>query len=148
MRGGGATAPDIPGPTRSNLSQATATGPHCGPSFTYRGATIHSSKQRMMHGLVDGPPDLPGTWAGIGSVGAIVKVLDAWLGHRTLPAPYVLPREKKLRGGRLAGETCWPPFLRSGRRECQHILGVLAARDQNRFGVVKPSPLNRNVDFP
>ena len=59
-----------------------------GTSLTYRGATIHPNVQRTMHGLVDGPPDLPGTWAGIGSVGAIVKVLDGWLDHRTLPAPY------------------------------------------------------------
>ncbi|WP_458097361.1 hypothetical protein [Roseomonas sp. WA12] len=80
--------------TRHELRVTADPGLHGGPSFSYRGATIHSNKQRTLHGLFNGPPDMPGLWGEIGSVDHIIYVLDIWLDHGKLPLPYVLAKPR------------------------------------------------------
>lgn len=86
-RADGALPLDVP--TRIDLSRRpeptplTATGPHGGPSYTHRGATIdclpggHVCRLRM-----EGHP-LDGTW--FGAPGTIPYLVDLWLDHRQLP---------------------------------------------------------------
>ena len=76
-------------PTRHDIRQTTATGPHGGPSWSYRGALIHSNPRGTLFGLEGGPADLPGNWTGVGSAKVLTRVLDGWLDRRRLPAPYI-----------------------------------------------------------
>ena len=69
----------------------TQTGKFGGPSYEYRGATLHANTKETLWYMEGGPEDLPGFWRGVGNMAVLVRVLDAWLDHRTLPAPYVMP---------------------------------------------------------
>jgi hypothetical protein len=54
-------------------------GQHGGPTYSYRGATIHSNKQGTLfklelHGLT-------GEWNGMGNLTLPCRVVDSWLDH-------------------------------------------------------------------
>jgi hypothetical protein len=61
-------------------------GQHGGPTYSYRGATIHSNKQGTLFKLdIDG---LPGTWNGLGNLKLPMSLVDSWLDHGRLPPHY------------------------------------------------------------
>ncbi|WP_139281283.1 hypothetical protein [Muricoccus roseus] len=78
-------------PVRHELRQTATAGAHDGPSWTYRGATIHSNQKGTLFALDGGPADLPGSWLGVGTKELLVRVVDAWLDHRRLPQGYRVP---------------------------------------------------------
>ncbi|MFH5926149.1 hypothetical protein [Roseomonas xinghualingensis] len=69
----------------------TQSGKFGGPTWSYRGATLLANSKETLWYLEGGPEDLPGFWRGVGNMSMLVRVLDAWLDHRTLPQGYVLP---------------------------------------------------------
>lgn len=75
------------------LTELTPTGPHGGPSWTYRGVTIHANEAKKVFGIQNPPARMPGTWGGLGNIELAQKVIDAWLDNGRLPAPYVNPRD-------------------------------------------------------
>jgi hypothetical protein len=73
--------------------QITPTGKMGGPSWDYRGVTIHSNERGTLFSMEHLPPGLSGRWSGVGSRGHLQEVVDAWLDTGRLPAPYVTPEQ-------------------------------------------------------
>jgi hypothetical protein len=82
----------ITDPTRHELRPTATAGAHGAPSWTYCVATIHLSPKGTLFALEGGPADLPGNWLGVRTKELLVRVLDAWLGHRRLPPGYGVPQ--------------------------------------------------------
>jgi hypothetical protein len=63
-----------------------------GPTYDYRGAAILSNKQgtNLAFSLEGFPHGKAGRWGGIGNIAEIRRVVNAWLDHGRLPAPYVM----------------------------------------------------------
>jgi hypothetical protein len=66
-------------------------GPHGGPSWLYRGVTIHSNVAKAVFAMEKPPPGLPGSWNGMGSLSQAQAIIDAWLDRQTLPPGYRVP---------------------------------------------------------
>ena len=78
-------------PDGQELCVTAENGVHGGPSYSYRGATIHSNKHGTLFSLAGGPRGLPGRWASVRSLDLILPVVDRWLDRGKLPAPDVDP---------------------------------------------------------
>ncbi|MBP0443149.1 hypothetical protein J8J14_00020 [Roseomonas sp. SSH11] len=86
--------PDAPSPApRPEPKLLAQQGKHGGPSWTYRGATIHSNEKGTLFSLENGPADLPGQWNGVGTKQLLIRVLDSWLDEGKLPPPYSRPSQ-------------------------------------------------------
>lgn len=77
-------------PATTDQPRVTANpGPLGGPRYAYRGAVMDANDKATLFSLrLDG---LPGNWASLGSLAACVRICDAWLDTKRLPAPYVTP---------------------------------------------------------
>ena len=62
-----------------------------GPTYDYRGAVIFSNEKGTVFNFsLKGFPHRPnGFLGGIGRIGEVVRLVDAWLDTGKLPAPYV-----------------------------------------------------------
>jgi hypothetical protein len=66
-------------------------GPHGGPTYDNRGASIVSNEKGTSFSLaLEGfPHGSRGYWGGIGNTAEIVRLVDAWLDTGKLPPPHV-----------------------------------------------------------
>ncbi|NOG73718.1 hypothetical protein [Roseicella sp. DB1501] len=64
-------------------------GPWGGPTRRYRDVPIEANEKETVFGFhLHGHPMERGSF---GSVDALIRIIDAWLDTRTLPAPYRMP---------------------------------------------------------
>jgi hypothetical protein len=83
----------LPEPTRHELRLTAQEGKHGGPTWSYRGALIHSNRKQTLFYLEGEPADLPGgLWSGVGNKELLMGVLDSWIDHGKLPVPYLMPK--------------------------------------------------------
>lgn len=66
-------------------------GPHGGPSWLYRGVTIHSNPAKAVFAMEKPPLGLSGRWVGMGSLSQAQAIIDVWLDRQTLPLGYRSP---------------------------------------------------------
>lgn len=100
-------APGGPHPPPRRLArQGPSPYPHWGPSYAYRGATIHTNKRETYFLFsLEGFPE--GGWSGLGSLWAVTCLVDSWLDEGRLPPHY------RRRGPLRAQLPTVPPSLRT-----------------------------------
>ena len=73
------------------LRQVEATGRHGGPVWEYRGARIETSGARHQTVNFLRLPGHPYDGKQHGQMLMCLRMIDEWMDHRRLPAPYVWP---------------------------------------------------------
>jgi hypothetical protein len=86
----------LPGAARHEAEIVQPAGPLGGPTRRYRGARLESTAlgtQNILH-----LPGCPMDGANLGNWENLLRIVDAWLDHGTLPQPYRIPEAHRLSG--------------------------------------------------